>query len=1432
MSTVMNPSPLQTETASSHTNAHMLSPLKATSHGSPSMLNLGRSSLQDNPSHVPLRKGCRSSQASPCHQDAEAASRSPSPCDVNESSAWPCHNVEEAESGADVASGDSCSHGEGSKQEHEQDLDISAEKRHLASSFLRATPVEDRTCSTEEAGNVNRPDTAGRTSYAIIDDDDNDKSSDKQLLCQRENVDENMDCEVTERFKTIESLQYSFDTPPTVCTSLLNKQKYVNFVESGSSDINNTHKQTESDKLNSTSDQGSNAAHCFDETQDGTSSSCSDEVIEFIEDNDCSIESSEKQKDRDFTNAGRTSFGQDSNEQREEDENEDEEDDDPVECADCNKVFINLQAYMDHTCYRSKQPDEDVESPPQSFSCSDDAESFRGDIVYTPSGSAYILEAGGIDPDQDLDLTPEAIVVREGQSLLSVQQSLPRIENAVFVHKQQNFPWNSVNLHQQRQGQPSHGMTSFDVYDLKSIPAEALLSYFINSAPEKEQVPKAVLMCFICKFSFGYQKSFLRHALCDHGLTLNDTEKVLIGRPITSAIIHIQGKEKLPNVLVLKPVCDKRKTEETQIVAISQGTPECVRKDEESGIPTKHTQRTLSFHENKNSDVTWSRDVSKSKQNNDFRPSVISEVGQISVSHSPIPQSLNGMRVDLDNCSRRRSPLLVNSHELVINARSPQLPTSISSPNPYKAIKYSHPKSPVPQQRRVDSPPTHQEKDPRNTGSITPLSSSPGASLPTMPPLIMMSSTSGFSSSPHRSSHSIPPHLGMHALPPSSSTVGINMHSFFPGGGCEDHAPGAMRSGECAKCDLALAVSSTPLAVSIGGGSGNGGGPGHMTLSHSRNSCKTLKCPKCNWHYKYQETLEIHMKEKHPDSDAQCVYCLTNQPHPRLARGESYSCGYKPYRCEVCNYSTTTKGNLSIHMQSDKHINNMQDLASGGVDIKMAPQHPHQHQSHQSLQHHQHQQAPSTQSLPPSSGAHTVTASPSLPFSLQQEESSKMKHGKPVSTNITAGGYSVSGNGNVGGSNIVSKQKQSFRCDVCSYETSVARNLRIHMTSEKHTHNMLVMSQSMSQLHQDFSLHQMSQMNQLLALTSHQEQQAAAAAAAARFAVLNNSRHPHQSPHLTAQMFPYDQMAALQIMSAAAASSTNSSSSSSSSAVPSSNISNDRLSLHRPSRLTANHGGFEMPVNLAKDMVGQCDVELSGDSHHPMISTHDAQKLFSCCVCNKFVSDSLEHIHNHIQYDRTKAGNSDTQVTFNNGTYHCNLCTYKTHLKANFQLHCKTDKHLQKLQLVNHIQEGGPENEWRMANFISSIPSTNSSNSSTSASSPMQICCNACGFYANSSHKMQLHLSTIQHESSAQLFKHLQLLEHATPPPAAGNVRFYQCSLCGANFHTKQRLVLHARSPQHLHKEQALPVGQVSIFNVFLIKEMDAERGDFEDSGK
>uniref|UniRef100_A0A1B0AXX3 C2H2-type domain-containing protein n=1 Tax=Glossina palpalis gambiensis TaxID=67801 RepID=A0A1B0AXX3_9MUSC len=56
----------------------------------------------------------------------------------------------------------------------------------------------------------------------------------------------------------------------------------------------------------------------------------------------------------------------------------------------------------------------------------------------------------------------------------------------------------------------------------------------------------------------------------------------------------------------------------------------------------------------------------------------------------------------------------------------------------------------------------------------------------------------------------------------------------------------------------------------------------------TRNSCKTLKCPQCNWHYKYQETLEIHMREKHPDGESACGYCLAGKSAHRFAFNAKY----------------------------------------------------------------------------------------------------------------------------------------------------------------------------------------------------------------------------------------------------------------------------------------------------------------------------------------------------------------------------------------------------------------------------------------------------------------------------------------------------------------------------------------------------------------
>ena len=62
----------------------------------------------------------------------------------------------------------------------------------------------------------------------------------------------------------------------------------------------------------------------------------------------------------------------------------------------------------------------------------------------------------------------------------------------------------------------------------------------------------------------------------------------------------------------------------------------------------------------------------------------------------------------------------------------------------------------------------------------------------------------------------------------------------------------------------------------------------------------------------------------------------------------------------------------------------------------------------------------------------------------------------PDGTKVSKGPFNPPFNvGNLPLAGLV-KQKPNWRCDVCNYETNVARNLRIHMTSEKHTHNIMV----------------------------------------------------------------------------------------------------------------------------------------------------------------------------------------------------------------------------------------------------------------------------------------------------------------------------------------------------------------------------------------
>lgn len=64
----------------------------------------------------------------------------------------------------------------------------------------------------------------------------------------------------------------------------------------------------------------------------------------------------------------------------------------------------------------------------------------------------------------------------------------------------------------------------------------------LNNQPHQQQQQqksqKPILMCFICKLSFGNIKSFSQHANTDHQLNLNESEQLLLCREYSSAIIQ------------------------------------------------------------------------------------------------------------------------------------------------------------------------------------------------------------------------------------------------------------------------------------------------------------------------------------------------------------------------------------------------------------------------------------------------------------------------------------------------------------------------------------------------------------------------------------------------------------------------------------------------------------------------------------------------------------------------------------------------------------------------------------------------------------------------------------------------------------------------------------------------------------------------------
>ncbi|VDK88219.1 unnamed protein product [Dibothriocephalus latus] len=385
-----------------------------------------------------------------------------------------------------------------------------------------------------------------------------------------------------------------------------------------------------------------------------------------------------------------------------------------------------------------------------------------------------------------------------------------------------------------------------------------------------------------------------------------------------------------------------------------------------------------------------------------------------------------------------------------------------------------------------------------------------------------------------------------------------------------------------------------------------------------------------------------------------CAYCLANVAHPRLGRGESYVCGYKPYRCEICNYSTVTKGNLAIHEQSDKHLNNVQVRQRGpmskdcyrAVDDQSALT-VHGNMSYGIIVSFCHNVFVPKETL----------FAPSADYDHQQS----LQYLKSLEESTT-GVLTKFKNGKIAGATGLSLEKESKSP---------------YITNQKMPGDPDVQGSTNS----DLDL----------------------------YAAFNSG--PRFLPPV---INSFKQQNGLQ--------------------------NNGRHVTKHSSQLLA----ATVPTKNAPTIQGESFLGLPGDSDLLHLPETMGQPLV-CLICSSFCTDNPEALIEHAERSRIPLDLEATnrQVTTHaDGMWHCRVCTYRSALKANFQLHCKTEKHAQRLSLLVHIWEG--------------LSTANSSQDEpASGLCGQQLRCLACGFFSGSVHKFRVHCQMLSHVRFARLFSYI-----------------------------------------------------------------------------
>ncbi|GCC49059.1 hypothetical protein chiPu_0033121, partial [Chiloscyllium punctatum] len=120
--------------------------------------------------------------------------------------------------------------------------------------------------------------------------------------------------------------------------------------------------------------------------------------------------------------------------------------------------------------------------------------------------------------------------------------------------------------------------------------------------------------------------------------------------------------------------------------------------------------------------------------------------------------------------------------------------------------------------------------------------------------------------------------------------------------------------------------------------------------------------------------------------------------------------------------------------------------------------------------------------------------------------------------------------------------------------------------------------------------------------------------------------------------------------------------------------------------------------------------------------------VYECLVCRRFGSESLDALQRHLGARRWLAEAAWRESA--GEAYHCRICRYRTGLRANFQLHLRTEKHAHNYQLAAHLASGGiplPPGALHPGN-------------------PLHVRCNLCRFQTTSRQQLDLHVAGSWHQ--------------------------------------------------------------------------------------